>query len=83
MTPKDVVLWITIITAIVTCTARFIAVEERQANQLRDLTDVRGYLTAAENRISALERDRALLERIHAIELRLSTIEEQQKERRR
>jgi hypothetical protein len=83
MSAKDVVVWITIVTAVVTGTARFIAVEERQQNQLSNLNDVRGYLTAAEQRISALERDRVLLERIHALELRLSSIEEQLKERRR
>jgi hypothetical protein len=83
MTPKDIALWLSIISAIAIAVARFSAVEERQQAQLSAITDVRGYLTAAENRISALERDRALLERIHAIELRLGSIEEQIKERRR
>lgn len=83
MTAKDAAVWISIITAIAVGVARFAAVEERQQNQASGLTDVRGYLTAAENRISALERDRALLERIHAIELRLGALEEQQKEHRR
>lgn len=83
MSAKDLAVWISIVTAIATGTARFISLEERQSNQLSALTDVRGYLTAAENRISALERDRALLERIHAIELRLGALEEQQKEHRR
>lgn len=75
--------WIAIIAALGAVWARFIAVEERQENELRALTDVRGYLTAAEQRISSLERDRALLERVHAIELRLGALEEQAKERRR
>ena len=83
MSAEAVSKWIAIIAALGAVWARFIAVEERQENQLRALTDVRGYLTAAEGRISALERDRALLERVHQSELRLGTIEEQQKERRR
>lgn len=88
MNPKDVVVWITIGTAIAGSTARFIAVEERQDNQRvvieqlkQDLRDVRGYLTAAEQRVSVLERDRELLERVHAIEVRLSAIEARRERR--
>lgn len=83
MDAKNAAVWITIVTAIATAAFRFAAVEERQINQLSGLADVRGYLTAAEQRISVLERDRALLERIHALELRLGAIDEQLKERRR
>ena len=83
MSAKDISIWIAIVTAVGTCFARFSALEERQQHQLEALTDVRGYLTAAEQRISVLERDREMLERVHAIELRLGAIEEQMKERRR
>lgn len=83
MNPKDIVTWIAIISAIATGTARVISLEERQANQLEKITklglelqDVRGYLTAAEGRIEALEKDRQLLERIHALDVRLARIEE-------
>lgn len=83
MDPKTIVTWLTLASAIATGTARVIAIEERQANQLAsitqlssDLRDVRGYLTAAETRIEALEKDRELLERIHALDVRLARIEE-------
>lgn len=83
MNAETVSKWIAILAALGTIYARFVALEERQQNQLQAITDVRGYLTAAEGRISALERDRALLERVHQIELRLGSMEEQLKERRR
>jgi hypothetical protein len=83
MDPKTIVTWLTLASAIATGTARVIALEERQANQLEKigklgeaLNDVRGYLTAAETRIEALEKDRQLLERIHALDVRLARIEE-------
>jgi hypothetical protein len=66
--------WLGILAALGVIWARFVTLEERT---------VRGYLTAAETRISALERDRAMLERVHQIELRLGSMEEQLKERRR
>lgn len=83
MDAKTISIWLTIVSAIATGYARLASLEESKLNQERALTDVRGYLTAAEGRISALERDRALLERVHQIELRLGSMEEQLKERRR
>ena len=83
MDPKTIATWLTLASAIATGTARVISIEERQSNQLsemtrlgRELQDVRGYLTAAEGRIEALEKDRQLLERIHALDVRLARIEE-------
>lgn len=83
MDPKTIVTWLTLASAIATGTARVISLEERQANQLEKITelghelqDVRGYLTAAEGRIEALEKDRQLLERIHSLDVRLARIEE-------
>jgi hypothetical protein len=83
MNAESISRWLGILAALGAIWARFIAVEERQENQLRALSDVRGYLTAAENRISALERDREMLERVHRLELRLGTIEDHMQERRR
>jgi uncharacterized coiled-coil protein SlyX len=83
MDAKTISIWLTIVSAIATGYARLASLEEAKANQERAITDVRGYLTAAEGRILELEKDRQLLERIHALELRLGTLEEQLKERRR
>jgi hypothetical protein len=83
MDAKTISIWLTIVSAIATGYARLASLEEAKINQERAITDVRGYLTAAEQRVSALERDRAMWERLHQLELRLGAIEEQQKERRR
>lgn len=83
MDAKTISIWLTIVSAIATGYARLASLEEAKVNQERAITDVRGYLTAAEGRISSLERDREMLERVHAIELRLGALEEHTKERRR
>lgn len=79
MTAKDVCLWISIACTLAAGGAKWSALEEARVNQASAIADIRGYLTAAEGRISALEKDRVLLERIHVIEERLSVIDERTK----
>jgi cell division protein FtsB len=81
MNPKVVSTVISVLTALGAVWARFIVVEQRQENQLAAITQLRQDMTQIEARVSSLERDRQMLERVHALELRLTTIEEHAKER--
>ncbi|HUK35861.1 MAG TPA: hypothetical protein VLV86_18215 [Vicinamibacterales bacterium] len=76
MDAKTLSIWITIASAIAGGYARFLALEEAKQNHEHAITDVRGYLTALEGRTLALERDRQLLERVHALEVKIGTLEE-------
>lgn len=68
MDPKTIVTWITIVSAIATGASFYTSLKERSDIHISEIAD----LTA---RVATLERDRALLERVHAIELRLATME--------
>lgn len=83
MDAKTAAVWLTLVSAIAGGYARFVALEEAKANHEHAIVDVRGYLTAAESRISALEKDRQLLERIHGLEMKMSQFEERLQEKRR
>lgn len=81
MNPKVVSTIISVITAIGAVWARFIVVEQRQENQLQAISQLRQDVTALEARVSSLERDRQMLERVHTLELRLTAIEQNGKRR--
>lgn len=83
MNPKAVSIAVSVLTAIGAVWARFIVVEQRQENQLAAIAALRQDLTQLEARVSSLERDRQMLERVHSLELRLSSLEALAKERRR
>lgn len=76
-------MWLAIVTAIAAGYARFIALEESRDNAVKWISEQTHEIEALKDRVSALERDRVMLERVHQIELRISTIEVTIKERRR
>jgi hypothetical protein len=83
MSAEAISKWIGIVAALGAIWARFIALEEARDNQVRWITELSGEMKTANEHIAALERDRAMLERVHQIELRLGSIEERTKGQRR
>lgn len=63
--------------------ARFIALEEARDNQRSQIVELRIELDKVSTRVLSLEKDRAMLDRLHSMELRLVSLEEQQRDRRR
>lgn len=82
-TAKTISTWLGILAMLGVIAARFITLEERSDNQTRWITELSGEVKELKQRVSALERDRAMLERVHSLELRLAAMEAAQKERRR
>jgi cell division protein FtsB len=80
---KSIVTWLAIATAIATGAARFQSLEEAKANSVQWITELSLSNKALEARVSSLERDRAMLERIHTIEVRLTAMEEREREHNR
>ena len=63
--------------------ARFIALEESKLAHEKWITELSLEQKRVAEHVEAIERDRAMLERVHSIELRLGAMEAAQKERRR
>jgi cell division protein FtsB len=77
MDAKTVATWLAILTTLAAGYARFVSLEEAKENHVKWITELSVEQRRLEERISALERDRALLERIHQLELRLGAVEAQ------
>jgi len=73
---KAVSTWITIGTAIAVGAARFQALDEARENHTYAITELRAELRELRERIGAMERDRRLDERIHALETKISVLED-------
>lgn len=76
MDAKAVSTWITIGTAIAVGAARFQALDEARENHTYAITELRAELRELRERIGAMERDRRLDERIHALETKISVLED-------
>jgi len=57
--------------------ARFVAVEQRQEGITASVVEERGRVDRISERVDSLERDRQMLERVHTLELKLSSLESQ------
>jgi chromosome segregation ATPase len=73
---KAVCAWITIGTAVAVGAARFQALDEARENHTYAITELRAELRELRERISVMERDRRTDERIHALETKLSVLED-------
>lgn len=80
MNPKVASIAISILTAAAAVWARFIVVEQRQENMLAAIAQLNMQTEKFETRVRSLERDREMLERVQALEIRLVRIEERQTE---
>lgn len=83
MDAKSVCSWITIGTAVAVGAARFQALDEARENHTYAITELRAELRELRERISVMERDRRTDERIHALETKISVIEDRLIEPRR
>lgn len=83
MNPKLASIAISILTAAGAIWARFVVVEQRQENMLQAIASLNMATEKFETRVRSLERDREMLERVQALEVRLVRIEERQAEQER
>lgn len=83
MDPKTLVTWLALASAIATGAARIQSLEEAKANAVRGLTEANTEIEKLRARVERLESDRDMLERVHAVELRMAVIEAALKDRRR
>ena len=90
LNPAALSVWITIIMLSAAALARFIAVEERQGNQLRSTSELRDWVGAIDARQRAAAESRAnddryiqLLNRLTTLEVREQTREALEPRRRR
>jgi hypothetical protein len=72
---KTVATWLAIVSAIATGAARIQSLDEAKANSERWIAELHTQTKELQDKVEALERDRVLLERVHAIEVRLSQME--------
>lgn len=83
MDPKTLVTWLALASAIATGAARIQSLEEAKANAVLGLTKANTEIEKLRARVERLESDRDMLERVHAVELRMAVIEAALKDRRR
>lgn len=81
MDAKTIATWLAIATTLAAGYARFVALEEARDNGVHWITELSIEQKRLEERVSALERDRVMLERIHQLELRLGALEAQRSKR--
>jgi len=58
--------------------ARFVALEEARANQQAWMAEMADTVRGVSERVDVLERSREMLERVHALELRIERVEGRQ-----
>lgn len=75
MTPGNISAWIGIVVTIATGAARITTLENAKDTQVTWTAQLSEATKRQEERIGALERSNAQLERIHALELRLRVLE--------
>lgn len=79
---KHATVVLSIVTAVAGVWTRFIVVEQRQDAQLRAITDITLDVQQLRKEVDQLKQDRELWERVHKVELALTTLDERLEELR-
>jgi TolA-binding protein len=82
MDPKTLVTWLALASAIATGAARIQSLEEAKTNAVRGLTAANSEIEQLRARIEHLESDSNMLEKLHQLDLRITSIEARTQNRR-